>query len=638
MKLRLKSAVAGAAALALAGVGLVAGAGSASAYSGTPPWVAGDTGNKGQLALYDAAGNKLTGGTDINVLAQYIQTAGPARATAFKAAVSIAFPDHLNAVPSTWFEQVLQGSTTFLPAPSGTPAVVSAGGVPFVKTALSGTLVEDNISAGTLDSFSAAYQGVFELRVRDSGPATPADGNKYWAAQIEYNPSTAGAAFDGLAPGAWRVVGGNTAGLATTTTVTATPLSGLVNNEQNVFFTANISANSGGSVAFTVDGLPFGTAKTVTAAGTYNSDSGLIAAGSHAVVATFTPSAPPTNQAGYSGSTGNIAAYVVNQITHPTTTNLTGLATVAQGSALTGNAVVTNNDTAGVVTSGTVVFTIDGTIAAGTDSTVGDGFNVSFVVPASLATGNHTLVASYSDGATFGASTSNTLTFAVTAPQYVPDVQDVSTVINPGTITISTPYHGDSGVCQIVTTFSSPNKGKLVYTGTAGHVAGTLLPPAAGGTAGQQDSHECGYLFLPAMVLNTGATQYNTSGTFDNIVVTDTRPGNNPYTLNALASDFNNAAGTGSTYTIVSTNVGFSGLTRDGGNSVDPSFGAAATNNYVTTDRPASPGIGGAGASILHATIGLGDVTMHGTLSIQAPTTTRDGIYKGTVTFSVLGT
>jgi hypothetical protein len=422
-----------------------------------------------------------------------------------------------------------------------------------------------------------------------------------------------------------------------------------VNNEQNVFFTANISANSGGSVAFTVDGAAFGTPKTVTAAGTYNSDSGLIVAGSHAVVATFTPSAPPTNQAGYSGSTGTIAAYVVNQITHLTTTNLTGLATVAQGSALTGNAAVTNNDTSAVVTSGTVVFTIDGTIVAGTDASVGDGFNLSYVVPTTLSTsGTHTLVATYSDGATFGASTSNTLTFTVTAAQYLPDVQDVSTVINPGTITISTPYHGDSGYCQIVTSPTDVNKGKLVYTAAAvgpvaGAVAGALLPAVTGSTTGQQDSHKCGYLFLPAMTLINGATLYSTSGTFDNIVVTDTRPGNNPYTLNALASDFTPTGAAlvpaDSTRTIVSTNVGFTGLTMDSIHAVAQTFGlnGTGTYNYTTFDRPATPGIGGVGQSILQAGIGLGDVTMHGTLSIQAPTTTRDGIYKGQVTFSVLG-
>jgi hypothetical protein len=72
---------------------------------------------------------------------------------------------------------------------------------------------------------------------------------------------------------------------------------------------------------------------------------------------------------------------------------------------------------------------------------------------------------------------------------------------------------------------------------------------------------------------------------------------------------------------------------------VDLSFGLSGTGTYnlTTFDRPASPGIGGVGASILHAAVGLGDVTMHGTLVIQAPTSTRDGVYRGTVTFSVLG-
>jgi hypothetical protein len=382
----------------------------------------------------------------------------------------------------------------------------------------------------------------------------------------------------------------------------------------------------------------------VTGAGSYNSNSSTLNPGTHTVTATFTPGPPPTDQAGYAGSAGTIASYVVNQITHPTSTNVSGTDPVEQGQVFMANATVTNNDSFSTVTIGSVVFTIDG-LTVGTDSTLSNGATLNYVIPSSMPAGTHTLIASFTDGTHYTSSASPPFQFTVTAPQYTPDNQDVSTVINPGTITISTPYHGDSGYCQIVTTFSSPNKGKLVYTPAAvghvtGAVAGALLPASTGGTAGQQDSHVCGFLFLPAMALNTSATQYDTSGTFDNIVVTDTRPGNNAYTLLGMASNFTNAAGTGSTYTIASTNVGFSGLTQDSIHAVNTTFGLNGTGiyNFTTFDRPATPGIGGAGQTLMHAAIGLGDVTMHGTLSIQAPTTTRDGVYKGTVTFSVLGT
>ena len=644
MRARLASTVASVTALTLAAAGLFAGAGTASAYVGAPPWAAADGGSKGGLALYDATGNKLTGGTDINTLAAYVQASG-ARFGAIKAALTIAFPDHANGIPATWFEAPLQGSTTFSPAPVGTPPVVSAGGVAYVKTALTGTLVEDAISAGVLDTTGGpSFLNVIELRVRDSGPSVAADGNRYWSDQIEFNPTTATAPYDGLAPGAWRVVGGNVAPLPTTTSVTATPVSGAANNEQNVVLTATISTNTGGTVAFTVDGLPFDGVQPVGGAGSYNSNSGTLNPGTHTVTATFTPGPPPTNQAGYSGSAGSIASYVVNQITHPTSTNVSGTGPVEQGSVFMANATVTNNDSFSTVTIGSVVFTIDG-LSVGTDSTLSNGATLNYVIPSSMPAGTHTLIASFTDGTHYTSSASPPFQFTVTAPQYTPDNQDVSTVINPGTITISTPYHGDSGYCQIVTAFSSPDKGKLVYTAGAvgqvpGAVAGALLPASIGGTAGQQDSHVCGFLFLPAMVLNPSATQYDTAGTFDDIVVTDTRPGNNAYTLNALASNFTNAAGTGSTYTIASTNVGFTGLTQDSIHAVNTTFGLNGTGiyNFTTFDRPASPGIGGAGQTLMQSAIGLGDVTMHGTLSIQAPTTTRDGVYKGTVTFSVLGT
>jgi hypothetical protein len=347
---------------------------------------------------------------------------------------------------------------------------------------------------------------------------------------------------------------------------------------------------------------------------------------------------------------GHVIAYAAfNAPTTVTSLALTGLDgsnNLLTGSPWGGVAIVTVASTASGVTSGSVSFYLDGSpTPLSIDASGADGFSFS-ANSVSLALGTHTVVAAYTAaGGSAVDSASPSLSFTVVATSaYTPDVQDSSTVINPGTITISTPYHGDTGYCQIVTPFSSPQKGTLVYTAAAvGHVPGAVvggsLPLVPGTTDGQQDSHACGYLFLPAMLLNSSASRYDTSATFDNIVVTDTRPGDNPYTVNAVASDLTNAAGAGASYGIASTNVGFTGLTRDAMHAVDLSFGLSGTGTYnlTTFDRPASPGIGGVGASILHAAVGLGDVTMHGTLVIQAPTSTRDGVYRGTVTFSVLG-
>ena len=201
--------------------------------------------------------------------------------------------------------------------------------------------------------------------MQDSGVGVATDGGKYWATDIAYNPTSATGNVTvyglTLAPGEWSVVYPAVPSLTTTTTVTATPVSGAGNNETNIKFTANVSANAGGSVQFKVDGTNFGATKTVAGAGTVDSDLGLIAAGTHSVTATFTAAAPAAYQVGYGNSTGTIASYVVTQLTHPTTTNLSlGSATVAQPSAATGTAVVTNNDTSAVVTAGSVAFTLDG--------------------------------------------------------------------------------------------------------------------------------------------------------------------------------------------------------------------------------------------------------------------------------------
>jgi len=643
MKLRSKSAAAGVLALALAGAGLAAVAAPASAYTGNPPWAAGDTFRKGAVTLFDASGNQLTGGANINAISAYLGTSGTApRTNATKATANVAAPDPAVSVPSTWATALMQGNYTFSPVPAGTPASVQGA---FLKLTASGAGLQDAASGVVLYSgANASYLNVLEIRIQDSGTGVATDGGKYWATDIEYNPTTAGSSYDGLAPGEWRVLYPAVSGTATTTSVVANPSSG--SSITSFTFDATVSANSGGSVAFSVDGAAAFSTKPVSGAGTVTSAATVLTAGPHTVTATFTPSAAPQYQAGYAGSSGQTSVTVTQNV-DTTTTNVSVDSTpVAQPGSVTGTAVVTNDRDSSAVTSGSVAFYRDGGTLIGTDSNGTDGWKFSLSTGTDAGfVGSHTVYAVYSGATGLGGSQSSTAAFDVTAAQFTPDVQSVATVINPGTITISTPYSGDTGYCAVVTNPASADKGKLVLTAagaaatTAVDAAGDLLPATSGATNGQQDSHLCGYLFLPAMTLNSSATQYSTSGTFDNIVVTDTRPGDNSYDLSAKASDLVNAAGTGANYTIASTNVGFGGLAADAIHSTDSTFGLTGTGtyNFTTFNRPATPGIGGAGAQILHANVGLGDVTMHGTLTVQAPTTTRDGVYTGQVTFSVVG-
>jgi hypothetical protein len=258
-------------------------------------------------------------------------------------------------------------------------------------------------------------------------------------------------------------------------------------------------------------------------------------------------------------------------------------------------------------------------------------------------------------------------------PSFLADVQAIETAINPGTITISTPYDGNATkatYCAVGTdAANTATFGKVYYTAAAvgnvaGAVAGAPLPVWASST--QQNTTACGFLFVPALSLNGTASLYSSSASFDGISVTDTRPGNNAYTLNALASNMSKqgVATPGVDEVINAQNIGLTALALDSTNVLapyntfvggktpgapgTPGVGAVSGENYtgydnaaaagVTSNAAGSAGLGGAtGHQVLHANRGLGTITTHGTIGINAPTNTRDGVYAGTITFTVLG-
>ena len=604
MKLQMKSAVAGVAALALAGVGIVATAGSAAAYpapgpsSASPAWAAGDTARNGEIWLYNSSGQRITGGTDYNNLGQYFAgqtTAKTAGATV--ANLSIAFPDATNAVPSTWFSTGLQGGTAFAtaaPAPTAVGPVIAKSGWPVGTTPIA-----DTLSGGTLSS-ATNYQNVFELRSANSGPGVSA-GGKYWAVDIEFNPGTT--TFNGLAAGEWRVVQTATAA-ATTTTVTA-PASATTAAAGTYSATVSPSA-AAGTVQFTIDGANFGSPVTVSAGAASIAGSAL-SAGSHSLGAVFTAS-NAANTVGYAGSTATPASFTVTQVTVNTTTNLTlSTASVTQGTGVDGTAVVTNPST---ITAGSVSFTLDGAASPfATDTNGADGFTFTGLSTSSLTPGSHSVVANYLGSTGNNASASSAASFTVTAPAYANDPQNIQTSITAGTLVISTPY-----------TSSSP-------------------------------------LVLPAMTLNSTATEYATSAAFTGISVADTRPGNLAYTLSAISTNLtkNGVAIPGANETINAQNVGLNISSLTSTNATPNTFLGAQTPGTATTGQnftgfnnaaaahlaASATGTAGLGGSsphvVLHANSGLGTTVTAGTLSITAPTNTLDGTYTGTVTFSIIG-
>jgi hypothetical protein len=646
MKLSIKTAFAATLSAALAATALVAVGQGASAYTGNPPWVAGDTQAKGGVAFYDAPGNVLSGGSDYNHLAAYFGGTSAYRTGATKAAVSIAFPQSGIANPANWLTQSFQLSTTFIPAPSGTPASIPVAN-PFVKiaTVASPTPMDDALGNNAVPDTSTAYNNTFEVRIQDSGTSVVADGGKYWRAVVEYNPVGSGiASYNGLAEGAWRLVYPAAVAAPTSTTLAVSPASP-VTNSTSVTLTSTSTAGVAGSVAFDVDGVAFGAPKSPDASGIAVSDAGTLAGGTHTLHAVFTPSAPAANQAGYAASTGTITNYVVSIPTFPTVTNLTvDNASVTKPAAITGSAIVT--DAGATVTTGSVDFQIDG-VSVGIDlsspftfSAPSTGFSeashnvVAIFTPVTNAAHQLETSTSATGTVTVLAATCVNLTatgsnIGTTTP--LADCQGIQTQINPGVITITTPYIDTKGIpCA---------------TDAAGNVTA-----AAAAT--------CGKLVLPAMTLDSTTTGYTTSATFRNISVLDERPGNLPWTLSAGASNLTRVGGdagyaNGSVFEIDGHNVGLTGLAS----STTPvvvngvTYPVGALNNTNGTLTPynnaaalwlqpgaSAGGLGGAaGAIILHNSNGRGTTTVDGLLTINAPTNTQDGKYLGTITFTVIG-
>ena len=724
MKLRMKSVVAGASALAIAGAGLAlatpANAWTGTGQSGAPSWYIDssgttiDTARKGQVLFYDASGNQIIGGSNINAVGTvgaafgYLAVSGGATgAGATRINANIAAPDPTKATtlapPSTWSTNNVPPLNVAWAGLAGVPSTVSTGHLAWMRLNATGAALQDVASGLVLYSgANAEYKNVLELRVADT-----VDINNYWAVDIEFNPTSATANYDGLAPGAWKVIYPNQ---AQTTTLSA--VSSSAGLSYNVGGTTNLSATvtptgAAGTVQFLDNGAAVGAPVTVSAGSATLNAVTLAGSGTpgtpanHTLTASFTPAAFTPFSAAASTTPNTVVT--VNTPAQNTTTNLSlGAATVISGNSVSATATVTWNAGASSVGNvGQVQFIVDGT-NSGSPVSVSGGQAVLNINSTGLTPGNHSVVASYTDSTSFNPSSSSGATFAVTAASFDSDVQAIETGINPGTITISTPYDGNAtkatycAVDQALGSGGHPANpatfGKVVWTatgvshgvfpfpsGTNGVAAvspATTVPvapvlaaalPNWPGSTTQQNTTACGFLFVPALSLDGTASLYSASATFDGISVTDTRPGTNPYTLNALSSNMTKqglSGPAGNDEIINAQNIGLTALALDSTNVLapfntfigaqtpgapgTPGVGAATGQNYTAYDNLAaagvssaaagSAGLGGAtGHQVLHANRGLGTIVTHGTVGINAPTNTRDGVYASTITFTVLG-
>jgi len=324
-------------------------------------------------------------------------------------------------------------------------------------------------------------------------------------------------------------------------------------------------------------------------------------------------------------------------------------ATIVYGvDTLTATAVVTDLTVPGrSVDVGSVQFKLDGNNVGSPVSVNGSGVATA-TIPTGSLTGSacpgtvHVVTAAYSDGNTFGPSQSSPPTFSLAMDCGGTEHQNIQTSITAGTLIISTPYY----VCSNVATSQGGS-----YTGTLTNGVGPSNPGTITGTCVNNP------LVLPAMALNSAATEYSTSAAFTGISVADTRPGNLAYTLSAISTNLTKVGVTqpSANETINAQNVGLNVSSLTSTNSTPNTFlGAQAPgtstagqnftgfNNaaaaHVAAGAAGSAGLGGSSPHVvLHANSGLGTTVTAGTLSITAPSNTLDGTYAGVITFSIIG-
>ena len=590
---------------------------AAAAYVSTNPPVynnanSADAASIGRISMYDATGNEIVSGSLSNLGgAVYVVASNAPRSSATAAQLLVAIPD--STIASTaWTTNALSAATIFpVTSGSGIPAVVSSATGPTVT--LNGTSDGDLatvLKTAVLDS-AAGYSGYLQLRVVDSGGGLSA--TTTWA--------TTEIAVDASA-GTWQQVFPVPSPASTSITAPSFSPASVPSGTQ-VRLTATVSpSNATGVVHFFDGSVDLGSAQysagTATLDATFTNTSSTGAAESHSLTAVYTATGL------FQNSSSSAASLSVTYVKTATTTNLTlGASAVIQPNAVTATAAVTVSSAS--VSAGSVEFYIDpanpsapsgaptatvalsaGQAVYSIDSgtlTAGDGCSSSLPL--------HTVVAKYVGTGLYDASISSpAATFTVQTPSSnCSSSSNIQTSIPPGTIAITTNL-----------TSNSP-------------------------------------LTLPALTLNPAVDEYSSSVDLTNLQVSDSRPGNEPYTLSLIATDLTNTAVSiaGVNETISAQNLGIDVSSLVSTNASPNTFlGSQAPgvptgsqnftgfNNapaaHVQSSDTGSAGLGGGITHpILHAAHGLGTTVIAATLRLTAPTNIVAGTYAGTITFSVVG-
>jgi hypothetical protein len=601
MKLSLRSVVAGASALAITGGALAATAISASAAT-PPPWEP-DGNALGNLTFYDASGNVVTGGSNLNHLFAYAQGSSADSTGGTKAALYFANPQP-GQNSALWPNAQDTGSVATTQPAAGVPAPINNAD-PVANTNTAGGANLGAFVAGQTANTVAGYANVWQVRIYTiaAGGGGSIGAGTYWESDVQINPSA----------GTWQQIFPAVA-TSTNTVLGASPNPALTT--QSVTLTATESPATPGSVQFKDGGSNVGSPVAVNGGGVATLSQSF-AAGSHNLTAVFTP----TDTTNFAGSTG-ATTLQVNPPSTQTTTSL-GVNQASPGSAGTDislSSTIVEGPLAPApgtpVQAGTVSFYDNGSSVALNPQPLPPNASgqVTFDISAGLSAGGHSIVAKFTptNPANFQASQSAASPLFLTTPTTGPcsqpgsvclDTQNIQTSVPVGTIIINTPY-----------TPTNP-------------------------------------LDLGPMALNAAGTEFNVTGGFKCITVTDTTAGSLPWTAQALATNLTdqNPPSGATVTTIDAQNVGLSGFTRPPLGTDNPTCSdtQSYTGTVATTDNPAAEpavapgtagnlGLGGA-SSHTFATGSGGDgvTTLDGSLSINAPANTAAGTYTGTITFTV---
>lgn len=279
----------------------------ASASSTPPPWEANQQSSGeeiGSLTFYDAAGNPVTGGTNLNHLFDYAEasTPDPSTPAGTKATLEFANPQP-STDPNNWYAAFASASTSY--PNSSAPAPVGTSANPVVTLSTSDADLASFI-AGAEANTASGYANVYQVRLFTTAPGSGGTGSsKYWSADIQVDPSS----------GNWVEIYPTQGSLpgSTSTTLAVSPAN-RAKQHSTVTLTATVapstgSTNPAGSVTF-FDGVSqIGTANVDTTTGTASIAISTLIPGTHSLTAQFSPTT-----AGFSGSTSDAVSYVIDPV------------------------------------------------------------------------------------------------------------------------------------------------------------------------------------------------------------------------------------------------------------------------------------------------------------------------------------